>query len=101
MISLLQFIETAQGDEELSGEEELSEEDDSEHSQTANTDNVSRDVESFQKLTLDDTLDEGIESTSASPSQSLPVLSEENTTTKLVRALNQSCLLLHVNLLTS
>jgi len=85
MISLLQFIETAEGDEvDESEEEELCEEEDD--SQTANTLNVSDDIESFPKLTVDDRLDEGIESTRAS--QSLTVLSEENTSTNLVSALN-------------
>lgn len=91
MIPLLQFIEKAEGDEEdeeLSEEEEVAEdEDDSDHLQTENTDNAS---ESFQKLTVDDGLDEEIESTSAS--QPLPVLSEENTAVMPVRPFNLSFL---------
>lgn len=89
MIILLQFIENAEGEEDLSEEEEEEEEeekeDDSENLQAENVDNISNAGGSFQKLTVDDRLDEEIDS-SRDP-QSLPVVSEENAATKPVSAL--------------
>lgn len=81
----MQFIETTAGEEELSEEGEPSEDedDDSEVLQTENTADASQ---SFQKLTLDDKPDEGVESSSAS--QPLPVSSEENTASVPVRTPN-------------
>ncbi|XP_024357077.1 serine/threonine-protein kinase rio2 isoform X2 [Physcomitrium patens] len=82
--TLEQFIENAEGEEDLSEEEEEEEEeekeDDSENLQAENVDNISNAGGSFQKLTVDDRLDEEIDS-SRDP-QSLPVVSEENAATK-------------------
>ncbi|KAG0566690.1 hypothetical protein KC19_7G081400 [Ceratodon purpureus] len=89
---LEQFIEKAEGEEELSEEEEDSEEeDDSEQLQTETTDNSPDAVESFTKLTIDGNLDDEIDSTR--DPQSLPAVSEEKTATEAVRNLN--C---HINL---
>lgn len=73
--TLEQFIETTAGEQELSEEGDSEDEDDD--SEVLRTESTADAPHSFQKLTLDDKPDEGIESSSAS--QPLPVLSEENT----------------------